>query len=123
MTTPENDDFLEAFFDDAKKSAPDVPDGLMARIMADAQAETDRRVQIASAAAPKSVWAQILGAVGGWPALAGLSAATLTGVWIGLNPPAAVGNTLAQVMGQDGASVSDYMFDPISGFELAMLEG
>ena len=123
MTTPENDDFLEAFFDDAKKSAPDVPDGLMARIMADAQAETDRRVQIASAAAPKSVWAQILGAVGGWPALAGLSAATLTGVWIGLNPPAAVGNTLAQVMGQDGAAVSDYMFDPISGFELAMLEG
>ncbi len=123
MTTPENDDFLEAFFDDAKKSAPDVPDGLMARIMADAQAETDRRVQIASAAAPKSVWAQILGAVGGWPALAGLSAATLTGVWIGLNPPAAVGNTLSQVMGQDGAAVSDYMFDPISGFELAMLEG
>ncbi len=28
MTTPENDDFLEAFFDDAKKSAPVVPDGV-----------------------------------------------------------------------------------------------
>lgn len=123
MTTPENDDFLEAFFDDAKESAPVVPDGLMARMIADAQAETDRRAQIAAASAPKSVWSQIMGAVGGWPALAGLSAATLTGVWIGLNPPAAVSDTMAQVLGQDGAVVSDYLFDPVTGFELAMLEG
>lgn len=123
MTTPENDDFLDAFFDDAKKSTPDMPDGLMARMMADAQAETDRRAKIAVATAPKSFWSQIWGAVGGWPALAGLSAATLTGVWIGLNPPAAVSDTMAQVLGQDGTAVSDYMFDPVSGFELAMLEG
>jgi hypothetical protein len=47
----------------------------------------------------------------------------LTGVWIGLNPPAAIRDTMAQVMGQDGAVVSDYLFDPVTGFELAMLEG
>ena len=123
MTKLDDDRFLDAYFDDAKKSSPAIPDALMARIVADAAAETDRRTQMAARVEPVSVWRQIWQAVGGWPAIAGLSAATLTGVWIGLNPPANVSNALAQAIGQDSESTTDYLFDPVSGFEFAMLEG
>lgn len=123
MTKLDDDRFLDGYFDDAKKSSPAIPDALMARIVADAAAETDRRAQMRARVEPVSVWRQIWQAVGGWPAIAGLSAATLTGVWIGLNPPANVSNALAQAIGQESESTTDYLFDPVSGFEFAMLEG
>ncbi|WP_428928449.1 hypothetical protein [Marinibacterium sp. SX1] len=69
-----------------------LPDGLMARVMADAA-----RVQAGwqdSALREASVvrvpgWRQVLMALGGMPALGGLMAACAAGIWLGAAPPQA----------------------------------
>jgi len=63
-------------------------------------------------------WRQMVQALGGWPGAAGLAAACAAGVWIGVNPPAAVEGLLGSdlLLGATG-------IDPLSGFDLTMLEG
>ncbi|MGR3290046.1 MAG: hypothetical protein ACU0C9_02455 [Paracoccaceae bacterium] len=64
--------------------------GLMSRIIADAgRLVDDREVRVFEASATKNsgVFSGILSALGGWPSLAGLTTATVAGIWIGYASP------------------------------------
>ena len=78
---------LDELFSAAVQDRPTPSDDLMARIMADAQAEI-AAVSVARPAAPRQGWfASLIASVGGWPAAAGLATAAVTGLMIGLVPP------------------------------------
>ncbi|MEM1065062.1 MAG: hypothetical protein AAGJ74_06150 [Pseudomonadota bacterium] len=82
-------DPLDAFFDEARANRPTPGADLMARVLADADAVADGREARATRAATPARRrpAQMLKALGGWPALAGLAATTATGLWIGFALP------------------------------------
>jgi hypothetical protein len=90
-----DDAALEAFFMAGRAEAQAPSQGLMARVMADADAEI-----LARAARPRparvrpGLIAAVIGALGGWPALAGMVTATVAGAWFGFAAPDEV-NTLA----------------------------
>lgn len=74
---------LEGFFAAARAATPPLPDDLAARIAADGRA-----LQPAPAPARRgSPLASLLRQVGGWPTLAGLAAASVTGIAIGISTP------------------------------------
>lgn len=73
------DDGLEAFFAAARAEAPRPSAALMGGILADAEA------------ARGPWWRRAALGLGGWPALTGLAAATVAGVWIGAAVPDQVG--------------------------------
>lgn len=89
-----NDDkMLEAVF--AQARTPDlVPsEGLLDRIMMDADAVLADAAPVAAEAPrrPKQGFgAMVLDIIGGWPSFSGLAAATVAGLWIGVAPPAAL---------------------------------
>ena len=87
-----SDPELETLFQAGRDAAPVPSEALMARIMADAEAETLRRAP--SPAPARRALGRILDALGGWPAMAGLATATLAGVWLGFVAPDRL-NTLA----------------------------
>ena len=67
------------------------------------------------AAAPRGGWLrEMLGQLGGWPALAGLAAACVTGVWLGAAAPA---DWTASVSGGDSITAAE----PASAYDYAML--
>lgn len=118
------DSFLDALLDEERRvrsgADPDVSADLMARVLADAE-----RVQagFAPVAPPRTapqrtgLWAQIGAVLGGWPAVAGLAAASVCGLWLGISPPQGLSDTAALYYSDDGA-----LLDPISGFEFAFEE-
>ena len=63
-------------FADLRTSPPSMPDGLLDRVTVDAL-----RAMPSVEATP--YWRQIVAALGGWPALAGLAATACVGVWVG----------------------------------------
>jgi len=71
-------DMLETYFEAARASPPIMPQGLLARIQADAAAAQPK---------PAARWRDWVKALGGVPALGGLMTATCVGVWIGIAPP------------------------------------
>lgn len=78
MTMKHNDDHdLEAFFDAARAAQPQMPSGLMARIVADAAVHQR----------PAPLWRRAMAALGGPVAMGGLVTATVAGFWLGLVPP------------------------------------
>jgi hypothetical protein len=85
-------DPLEAYFVAARATPPAVPDDLMARVLADAAAESPLRAAPAPrcAVVRESLWSQMVTALGGRGALAGMAAAGLAGVWIGFAQPLAL---------------------------------
>ena len=92
------DEALEAFFEALRDTTEEASPVLLARVLADAYEEQDAQAARAAAgsvakapAAPRRDRLRgLLDAIGGWPAAAGLATATLVGVWIGYNPPAAL---------------------------------
>lgn len=75
QSKPPFDDPLEAAFAEARRMPP-LPDGLLARVIADAGAELPRPVR-------PPLWRQIFGTLGGWPAMAGLAMTACVGIWAG----------------------------------------
>jgi hypothetical protein len=127
MTEKHHDnDGLDVFFDAARKTAPTPDAAFMARILDDAMSV---QAELALAKAPvrkrEGFVAQLLRGVGGWPALTGLAAATVTGVWIGVNPPAAVSDQLASLVGTSTTSETDsgWFIDPLTEYDIAMTGG
>ncbi|SDJ84818.1 hypothetical protein [Aliiruegeria lutimaris] len=108
---------LEALFD-ALRDEPEEPSSdLLARVLADAYEAQDAR---AAKAMPEPVSSGpqparrgrirgLLDMIGGWPAVAGLVTATVAGVWIGYNPPAALDDLTLSVM------ESSYSYDASLG--------
>ena len=105
---------LEAFFQTLKDAPEEASPDLLARVLADAYEEQDA---LALQALPKTsdpvkstpsrgLFRSVLDAIGGWPALGGLATATVAGIWIGYNPPAALDTlTLAWMDNSYGASI------------------
>lgn len=113
---------LDAMFAAARQNRADLdpatPD-LLARILSDAEAEQDARAAVRlsdSGVAPASAradtpataaskapgrWslAALLRGIGGWPAAAGLAAATMAGVWIGVDQPAGLDSVTGAFIG------------------------
>ena len=84
-------DPLESFFEAARADAPQPSGALMARILADADRESEARSAAARLVEPSPGRLRaVLAALGGWPVLAGLATATMAGVWIGVAQPMGV---------------------------------
>ena len=109
---------LEAAFDAARSSRPEPSPDLMARVLADAQAVQAEQRPAPAAPAPRGYLRQFLEALGGWPAVAGLSAAGVAGVWLGLGPVAGVSDTVASYLGLSAAPA--YSVDVMPGAELGL---
>ena len=77
---------LEPFFAAARADAPAPSPELMARVLEAAGAE-QARIATPAPVPRAGLWARIRQGLGGWPAVAGLAAAGLAGVWIGLALP------------------------------------
>lgn len=109
MNTDDHDNAaLDAFFDAARRTTPPPSGSMLARIMADA----DRvRTGAPSATGHVALHTQLRDLLGGWPAMAGLAAAALAGLWIGSGLP---GNV-------PGAGAPEYLVDitPEMIFDLA----
>ncbi len=88
MTDP-NESELDEFFAAAKESEVPASPDLMARVLADAE---DLQPRASEVARPHSsnLWAGLLDVLGGWPALGGVAAAGVAGLWLGMAPPASV---------------------------------
>ena len=77
-------------------------DALLARVLADAD-----EVQAGFAPVPTtrpvtgSLWERLRDGLGGWPAVSGLAAATVAGIWIGVAPPASVADVTATFFGEE----------------------
>ncbi len=109
---------LEAAFDAARSSRPEPSSDLMARVLADAQSVQAQKRAAPAAPAPRGYLRQLLEALGGWPAVAGLSAAGVAGVWLGLGPMAGVSDTVANYLGVSVPPV--YSVDVMPGAELGL---
>lgn len=137
-------DGLDAFFQAARQRPEPASPSLMARVLNDALAVQDGLVQQAPPAAPtrpsglldrvsgwlSGAFSGPFAGMGGWPAVVGLSAAALTGVWIGITPALGVGDAMTSAMaGALGVeTVADpdsdlYLVDYATGFEFAFSEG
>ncbi|CUH65687.1 hypothetical protein TG4357_02002 [Thalassovita gelatinovora] len=115
-------DTLELFFDAARHRAEDPSADLMQRVLDDALAE-QRLQQSAPAPMPvarSGLLRQFLAAIGGWPAVAGLATASVTGLWIGVNPPAAVTDTAESYL---SSGADSYLVDMMPGFQFDLAEG
>jgi len=109
---------LDALLAEARAlQSPPAPD-LVARILADARAADLARHPPRAARRTSALTGLrgLIAALGGWPALGGLSAATLAGLWIGIAPPAALDSVVAQLWG-DSVSVTLYPEDDLFGLE------
>ncbi|SIT85073.1 hypothetical protein SAMN05421849_2244 [Pontibaca methylaminivorans] len=86
---------LDALLRAARQAPADLPEALESRILRDAaRVQAGRRSPVAVIGRPRrqperreGLWSRLHGALGGWPALGGLAAASVAGLWIGLAPP------------------------------------
>lgn len=103
MTDPKEFE-LDALFDPARAENPTPSDDLMARVLADAVAMQPKTEAIAHPK-PQSAWAGFWDMFGGWPALSGVAAAGVAGLWLGVTPPASVEQLTDDMFGT-GTTVS-----------------
>ena len=99
---------LDALFGAARDATPEPGADLLARIAADAEAEMP--VTAAVAAPRLGLLARAAAAVGGWPAAAGLAAAAVTGLVIGLGSAGTLSDLSAGYLVADaGYQLEDLM--------------
>jgi len=109
--------FSEAELDALLAAAADAPKSadprLLARIIADADQIADQREKpmAGAAKAPRPGFlAGLFSGIGGWSAMAGLTTATLAGIWIGYaSPDSLSGITQALISREIGYDLGDYM--------------
>lgn len=94
--TKHGDAALEALLDAAREDGPG--DELMARVLADAvqvQAVAAAPVPVDPARAARGTWlGELIGALGGWGAVSGITAAGVVGLVVGLYSPDTIGGFL-----------------------------
>jgi hypothetical protein len=100
---------LDAALAEAADHAPEVPDDLLAAVLRDAAFVQPRPV------VRESLWQTVLDLIGGWPAVSGLAAAGVAGVWIGMAPPVALESAAAQILGTT-QTVDLFGVDTLGGF-------
>lgn len=107
---PELDDFFEA----ARAQTPEPDAAFLARVLADAEAAQTGFADPERPAMPapgRRGMMAAMRALGGWPAAAGLSTATLAGLWIGIAPPDALAVTAQTLL----SSEASFTLDPGPG--------
>ena len=104
---------LEDLFAAARSDRPAVPEHLSAAILADAAREQAGFQPARSARAARlPKWRQLFEAIGGWPAMGGLAAASAAGLWIGVAPPSFVPDPMALAGYEDSSTVfADESYD------------
>lgn len=121
---------LEALFAEARQDTSGPSSDLLARVLADA--DTQQAAHLAARAAPfvppqpgKKLWTQIFVALGGAPGFAGLAATAVVGVWIGVNPPDAMSQSVDGLLTDLAfeATETDLSFSFDGAFDFAMGEG
>ena len=113
---------LDAFFAAAQAEAPQPGGDLLARIEAQALAEQPAQraeTPVVAGRRPSGLFGQLREALGGWAGVAGLATACAAGIWIGVNPP----ESLTVFWGGDAASLGTIGVDPLSSFDIALMEG
>ena len=109
------DDFLDDLFAQARASEVLPSDALMARVLADADAQL--RPEIAPDIAPEhGAFYGFLQMIGGWPALSGVAAAGVAGLWVGLAPPSTVEGWVADLI---GTTTQVALMPDFDGFEFS----
>lgn len=94
-----NEDELNAVFEAAARDRPVPSPDWLARVVADADRE-----RIAPRTAPlPSIWAQLSAILGGWRGVGGLALASAAGLWIGIAPPAVLGDPVNTALATDPA--------------------
>ncbi|UWQ52800.1 hypothetical protein [Leisingera caerulea] len=97
---------LEDLFAAARSQRPGMPAPLNAAILADAAREqAGFRAARPERAVRQPLWRQLIEAIGGWPAMGGLAAASAAGLWIGIAPPSFVPDPVA-LAGYENASTA-----------------
>jgi len=113
---------LDALFALARDGGDKAPsDALMSAILADAdRVQADAFAATTAPAIPpkRAPLQKLLAALGGWPSVAGLAAATAAGVVRGVSPPEALDTLTASLLGSD---LSDT--DVLYGFDILLAEG
>lgn len=112
MMTDPNDDMLDDLFAQARAVTPTPSQALVARVLADADAA--QRAEPAPVTPQQGLLARMFDAIGGWPAVSGLAAATVAGIWVGVAPPASVEDFAATTFGDSvaiGIFADDLDFD------------
>ena len=110
QSRPPEDTTLDALFAQACDDGPS--DALMARVMGDAEAVQSQlaaRPVVVSEVPKPGLFALLAGAVGGWSAVSGITAAGVMGLAVGLYSP----DTVADWLESDTLSLG------ISGYEIA----
>ena len=104
MSDDETD--LEDFFAAARAEPPEISDTLMARILADADAQMPpaRREPLGAA-----LWAMLGGGFGA----GGLVTAAALGVWLGLAPPGALPDLAGQLLTDTAAEGETFEAEPL----------
>ncbi|HHI69588.1 MAG TPA: dihydroorotate dehydrogenase [Rhodobacteraceae bacterium] len=113
MVNEKPQDDLELYFAAERNSAVQPSNDLLRRVMADAEAALPDFERSADKA-KSGVFSVLWRAIGGWPVVAGLAAATVAGVWIGFSQPAGIERVSAFYLGQsDEVNMVDllYAFD------------
>lgn len=109
------DQELEALFERARMAPPKVPDGLMERVLLDAESLQDT---------PSTGWlVRVFAALGGAPGMGGLITATCVGFWLGVAPPDGLPDLAGSLLGMDEIVVADAGGDGIYGFGWDIEEG
>lgn len=99
-------DDLDDIFASARSGAMQPSQGLMVRVLADAEAEQARHLRPAAVATkPPGFWTRLAGVFGGAGPLAGIGTAALAGLFVGFVQPQAV-TTMAGYW-QTGSSSSE----------------
>lgn len=100
MTEMERSDKdVEALFATARREAAEPSADLMARVLQDAEVAQPRPPALTKTARP-NVLRHALAALGGWPSLGGLVAATIVGFGIGISPLTQIDTPAASLFGQ-----------------------
>lgn len=118
-----DDEYLEGFFR-AARDAGTVPSGaLMARILADAEAEMPRAPEPMPVTRPAGrgtgALSWIGAAVGGWRGVGGLATATVAGLWLGYAGVADAGLLTGGIWPTDEAAATVELMPGAEVFALA----
>ncbi len=95
--TQSDDEKLDQLLSEIRDEPVAASDDLMARILTDARALQPTAPSIS--VSRQGIRKQILAMFGGWPALSGVAAAGVAGLWIGLIPPDSLDVWVADALG------------------------
>lgn len=101
-----DDAVLAPFFEAARETAPLPSAALIERILDDAALPNPTP---APPVKSPGLLARLLAAIGGWPAAAGLAAAAITGVTIGVATPDLVESLSGGYLSMTGTAAEDFM--------------